>query len=205
MERKAEETMGSEKGDRLIRVDELKKGFFWFLMLAGIVLMVYFTLTLIINMVYAADLAGGGVNVVLEEPVFEDGNLVKEAEAVALHGVSGWVAAFSPWLATNAYYLALGAIFFAIGYVLTPMREEKLAVSLFKMRILGWYLVLVVLIMLILGVDRVFFLPHEAKTEVLAWIDWYIFEFLAHLVWAVVIAILAMFFLRVRRKKQTTD
>lgn len=171
----------------LMRVDTLKRGFFWLLMLIGMVLIVYFTLSMIINMVFAADLAGEGVSAATEG-----------GETITLHAISGWVAVFSPWLALNAYLLTLGTIFFGIGYVMTPKKEDKLAVSLFKMRILGWYLVLVVLLMVVLGTDRIFFLTSAAKEGALAWIDWYIFEYLAHIVWAAILAILAVFFLRVR-------
>ena len=66
-------------------------------------------------------------------------------------------------------------------------------------------LVLVVLLMVVLGTDRIFFLTSAAKEGALAWIDWYIFEYLAHIVWAVIIVVLAVFFLRVGRKGQPGD
>jgi uncharacterized membrane protein YqhA len=83
---------------------------------------------------------------------------------------------------------------------MTQEKEDKLAVSLFKMLIFGWYLVPVVLLMVVLGTDRIFFMPSAAKESTLAWIDWYIFEYLAHIVWAVIMAILAVFFLRIGRR-----
>ena len=186
--------MEERKEAGLVHVDTLKKGFFWLLMLIGMVLVVYFTLSMIINMVFAADLAGEGVSAATEG-----------GETITLHGISGWVAVFSPWLALNAYLLTLGTIFFGIGYVMTPKQEDGLAVSLFKMRILSWYLVLVVLLMVVLGTDRIFFLTSAAKEGALAWIDWYIFEYLAHIVWAVILAVLAFFFLRVGRKGLAGD
>ncbi|WP_287155203.1 hypothetical protein [Candidatus Solincola tengchongensis] len=173
-----------------------EKRFFRFLMIAGLLLVVYFTLTLVINMVYGVDLAGKGVLTVIREPQYQDGEMVDQGESVVLHGVSGWVAAFSPWLAVNGNLLALGLVLFGIGFALTQRREGRLAVTAFKLHVLAWYLMGVVLLMLVLGVDRVYFLPHAAKSGVLAWIDWYIFEFLAHLIWAAVVACLAVFFLR---------
>jgi hypothetical protein len=186
--------MERKKETSLEKVDTQKRGFFWMLMLIGMVLIVYFTLSMVINMVFAADLAGDGVAAATEG-----------GETITLHGISGWVAVFSPWLALNAYLLTLGTIFFGIGYVMTLQKEDKLAVSLFKMRILGWYLALVVLLMVVLGTDRIFFLTSAAKEGALAWIDWYIFEYLAHIVWAVILAILAVFFLRVGRKSPAGD
>lgn len=186
--------MDRKKEAGLMRVDTSKKGFFWLLMLVGMVLIAYFTLSMVINMVFAAELAGDGVSVAAEG-----------GETITLHGFSGWVAVFSPWLAINAYLLTLGTIFFGIGYVMTPKKEDKLAVSLFKMRILGWYLALVVLLMVVLGTERIFFLPSAAKEGALAWIDWYILEYLAHIVWAVILSILAVFLLRVGRKNPEGD
>lgn len=178
-----------------------EKSFFRFLMVAGLLLLAYFTITLVINMIYGVDLAGKGVLTVIREPQYQDGEVVDQGESVVLHGISGWVAAFSPWLAVNGNLLALGVILFGVGFALTPRREDRLPVTVFKLRLLGWYLVAVVLLMLILGVDRVYFLPHAAKSGVLAWIDWYVFEFLAHLVWATVVACLALFYLRYGGKK----
>ncbi|RJP30352.1 MAG: hypothetical protein C4536_09960 [Actinobacteria bacterium] len=176
-----------------------RRSLYWYLMVVGLVLIAYFTLNLIINVVYAVDASSQGVLVVLEEPLYENGSLAREAVTTTLHGASGWAAAFAPWLALNAYLLALGVIFFAIGYMQTPVEEERLPVSLFKLRLLGGYLLALAAVMVILGFDRIFFLPHEAKTGSLAWIDWYLFEFLAHVVWAAVIALLAVFLLRVQR------
>ena len=186
--------MKDKKETDPVRVDTLKRGFFWLLMLVGMVLIVYFTLVMIINMVYAADFAVEGVSAAAEG-----------GETITLQGLSGWVAFFSPWLVLNVYLLALGAIFFCIGYVMTPKKEEKLAVSLFKMRILGWYLVLVVLLMVVLETDRVYFLQNVISEGTIAWIDWYIFEYLAHIVWAVVLAVMAVFLLRVQRKDLLGD
>jgi len=186
--------MERKNEDGLVSVDTMRRGFFWMLMLIGMVLIVYFTLSMAINMVFAADLAGDGVAAATEG-----------GETITIHGISGWVAVFSPWLALNAYLLTLGTIFFGIGYVMTQKKEDKLAVSLFKMRILGWSIVLVVLLMVVLGTDRIFFLPSAAKEGALAWIDWYIFEYLAHIVWAGILAILAVFFLRVGRRAPAGD
>jgi hypothetical protein len=185
--RKHMETGGKETG---------KKGFFRFLALVGLVLVAYFTLNIVINMVYGVDLAGKGAVVVVREPRYQGDQLVDEGESVVLHGVSGWVSAFAPWLAVNANLLALGVILFGIGFTLTAREPEKSAVTLFKLRILAWYLLAVALLMLVLGIDRIYFLPHAETGGVLGWIDWYIFEFLAHVVWATIVAILAIFFLR---------
>ena len=182
-----------------------KKDFFWFLALAGLILVAYFTLNLAINMVYGVDLAGKGAVIVVREPRYQGDQLVDEGESVVLHGVSGWVAAFSPWLAVNANLLALGVMLFGIGFALTGRDPEKLAVTLFKLRILACYLLAVVLLMLVLGIDRVYFLPRAETGGVLGWIDWYIFEFLAHIVWAAIIAALAVFFLRYAEKGQGKD
>jgi hypothetical protein len=194
-----------KKSGEGVSVDTAKRGFFWFLMLLGIIFMVYFTLSMIINIVYGVDLAGKGVNVVIREAVFENGTMVKEAETVLLSGVSGWVAVFGPWIAVNVYLLILGGVFFAIGYALTPKKEDRVAVSLFKARMLGGYLAVVALLVLSLGLDRVFFVPHEVAVGTLGWIDWYIFEFLAYLFWAVILAVLAVFFLRVQGKSPPGD
>lgn len=191
---------GKEKEARSVRLDSARRGFFWFLMLAGLVLIVYFTLNMAINLVFGIDSANQGVTVVTREPAYENGSLVQEGESQVLSGVSGWVAVFAPWLAVNAYYLALGALIFGIGYVMTPKTEERVPVSLLKMRMLACYLVLVALLMVILGLDRVYFLPRAAVGGALAWIDWYIFEFLAHIVWAVVLALMAAFLFRVGRR-----
>jgi hypothetical protein len=163
-------------------------------MLMGMILVVYFTLSMIINMVFAADVAGEGVSAGTQA-----------GETITLHGLSGWVAVFSPWLALNAYLLTLGTIFFGIGYVMTPKAEDRLAVSLFKMRIFGCYLVLVVLLMVVLGTDRIFFLPSADKEGALGWIDWYIFEYLAHIVWPAILSVAAVFFLRVGRGGRVGD
>lgn len=172
------------------------KGFFRFLVWIGLVLVAYFSLNLVINMIYGVDLAGKGVAVVIRDPRFQDSQLVDEGESVVLQGVSGWVAAFAPWLALNANLLVLGLLFFAIGFALTVRDRERLTLTLFKLRILAWYLLAVALLMLVLGIDRVYFLPHAEVSGVLGWIDWYVFEFLAHVIWAAIIVILSVFFLR---------
>ncbi|MGQ9536113.1 MAG: hypothetical protein ACUVT4_02625 [Actinomycetota bacterium] len=170
--------------------------FFRFLSAAGLILVGYFTLTMIINMIFGVDLANKGVLTVIKEPQYQDGELVDQGESIVLYGVSGWVAGFAPWLAVNGNLLTLGVVLFGIGFALTSRREDKFAVTVFKLRILAWYLLGVALLMIFLGGDRVYFLPHPAKNGVLAWIDWYIFEFLAHVIWAALISCLAIFFLR---------
>lgn len=192
--------MAEEKGKGLLGVDTPRKGFFWLLMAIGLILMAYFAVNMVFNAIYAVDLAGKGVAVVLKEAEYDQqGQMVKEPEITTLHGVSGWVESFAPWLATSAYILALGAIFFALGYVCTRRREEKLAVSLYKMRLLGGCLAAVALLMVVLGCDRVFFIQHGGRESVLDWTNWYILEFLAHIVWALVLGVLSLFYLRVQR------
>lgn len=182
-----------------VRIDEPRKGFFWFVMLVGLVLMAYFTLNMVLNCVFAVDLAGDGVKVVLKEAVYDDaGNPVGQPEVVVLHGVTGWVEGFAPWLAVNGFVVSLGALLFGLGYVMTERRRENAAVSIFKMRLLAAYLSLLALLMLLLGVDRVFFIPRGYGEGVLAWTDWYVLEFLAHCIWAVVLVSLAAFFLGVK-------
>ena len=181
-----------------MRVEEPRRGFFWFMMLAGTALIAYFTLNIAFNCVFAVDLAGDGVNVVLKEAEYDDaGNLVVPPEVLTLHGVTGWVEGFAPWMAVNGFTLALGSLLFGLGYVMTERKKEKAAVSVFKMRALGWYLCLVAALMIALGVDRVFFIPHGIGEGVLSWMDWYVLEFLGHTVWAAVLLVMAAFFLRV--------
>ncbi|MDY6796800.1 MAG: hypothetical protein SWK76_16180 [Actinomycetota bacterium] len=189
-----------KKAGKLVRVDTVKGGFFWFLMIIGAVLIVFFTLNMIINFIYGADLAGKGVSVVIKDAVYEDGTQVSKAEVAVLHGVSGWVAVFGPWMAVNANYIVLGAIFFAIGYVMTAKDEDKLPVSIFKARMLGAYLALVSIFLFTLGIDRIFFISHEARVGTLSWIDWYIFEFMAYVVWAAILGIMAVFLVKLGAK-----
>jgi hypothetical protein len=191
--------MEKENGVGMVKVDTTGKTFFWFLMLVGVILIAYFTINLVINAIYAVDLAGDGVSVVQKEAVVENGQVIEQPEVLVLHGVTGWVENFSPWLAVNTYVLALGAIFLGLGYVMILKKEDKVAVSLYKMRLLGGYFMVVAALMLGLGMDRVFFIPHGHKPTVLTWTNWYILEFLAHLIWAVVLAVLSFFYLRVRR------
>lgn len=191
--------MEKENGMGMVKVDTPGKTFFWFLMLVGVILIAYFTINLVINAIYAVDLAGDGVSVVQKEAVVENGQVIEQPEVLVLHGVTGWVENFSPWLAVNTYVLALGAIFLGLGYVMILKKEDKVAVSLYKMRLLGGYFMVVAALMLGLGMDRVFFIPHGHKPTVLTWTNWYILEFLAHLIWAVVLAVLSFFYLRVRR------
>ncbi len=181
-----------------IKVDAPGRSFFWFLMLAGILLIAYFSLNMVVNFIYAVDLAGDGIQVVLEDAVVEGGQVVEEADVIILRGMSGWVESFAPWLAVNASTMFLGAFIFALGYMMTGRRKERVAVSLFKMRMLGSYMALLALIILILGMDRVFFIPHGARPTFLSWFDWYVMEFLAHIIWAVLLAVLSCFFLRVK-------
>ncbi|NPV59564.1 MAG: hypothetical protein HPY75_07865 [Actinobacteria bacterium] len=179
-------------------MEETRRGFFWFMMVAGLVIIAYFTLNMAFNFVFAVDLAGDGVNVVLKEAEYDDGgNLIAPPEVLTLHGVTGWVEGLAPWMAVNGFTLALGSLLLGLGYVMTGRMREKAAVSIFKMRLLGWYLGLVAALMFVLGVDRVFFIPHGVGEGLLSWMDWYVLEFLAHTVWAVVLLVLAAFFLRV--------
>jgi hypothetical protein len=191
--------MEKKEGMDMVKVDAPGRNFFWFLMLIGVILIAYFSFNIIMNAIYAVDLSGKGVNVVLKEAVVENNTVISEPEIITLHGVTGWVENFSTWLAVNAYILALGTIFFGAGYILTAKKDDKVAVSLFKMRILGGYMLVLSLLMLVLGIDRVYFIPHGAKSSVLVWMDWYVLEFLAHIIWAVVLAALSIFYLRVKR------
>ncbi len=188
-----------KEGMDMVKVDAPGRNFFWFLMLIGVILIIYFSFNLIMNAVYAVDLAGKGVNVVLKEAVVENNTVISEPEVIVLHGVTGWVESFSTWLAVNANLLALGTIFFGLGYIFTVKKEDKVAVSLFKMRLLGGYMLALSILMLALGIDRVYFIPHGAKPSVLSWMDWNVLEFLAHLIWGVVLAALSIFYLRVKR------
>ncbi len=182
-----------------LRVDKPRRGYPWYLMLVGLVLMSYFSINMIMNCVFAVDLSSDGMRVVQREAIYDDsGNLVREPEVIVLQGVSGWVEGFAPWLAVNGYIISLGALLFGLGYVMTERKKDKLEVSLFKMRILGCYLCLLALLMLALGLDRVFFIPHGPKEGVLDWMDWYILEFMAHSVWVVVLAAMGTFFLKIR-------
>jgi hypothetical protein len=187
----------NDKKSRPISVDAPGKPFFWFLMLVGMVLIAYFTFNMVVNFVYAVDLAGDGIQVVLKDAVVVDGQMDEEAEVTVLRGVSGWVEGFAPWLALNAFTLFIGVFIFGTGYVMTARDEDKLAVSLFKMRILACYLALLALLMLVLGVDRIFFIPHAERAAFLSWFDWYVIELLAHIIWAVLLAIFSVFFMRV--------
>ena len=191
--------MDKRKVSRRVRVDSPGRPFFWFVMLAGMILIAYFSLTMVMNFTYAIDLAGDGVQVVLEEAVIADGQVVEEPEVVVLHGINGWVESFAPWLAVNAFTLFLGVFLFGLGYTMTGRKEEGVAVAMFKMRILGGYLAVLSLLMLVLGVDRVFFIPHGPRATFLSWFDWYVMEFLAHLIWAVLLMVFAVFFMRVDR------
>ncbi|OFW55635.1 MAG: hypothetical protein A2Y75_05470 [Candidatus Solincola sediminis] len=182
------------------KVDKQGKNYFWLLMLIGLILITYFSINMLINFINGVDLAGVGISVVQKEALVDNnGEIVTPAEVIVFHGISGWVESFSPWLALNGYLLALGSIFFGLGYVMTRRREEKLAVSLFKMRLFAGYLFLIALMMLILGIDRVFFIPHGPKPTVLLWTNWYILEFLAHILWAAVLGVLFVFFFKVRQ------
>ncbi len=193
--------MRADGDDRKTRAEEGGRPFLRILAAAGLVLVAYFTLNLLINMVYGVDLSGKGVVTVIREPQYQDGQLVDEGESVVLKGVSGWVAAFAPWLALNANVLALGVIFYGLGFALTKRDEKKLPVTVFKLRIFASYLLAVSLLLVVLGLDRVYFLPHAETTGVLGWIDWYVFEFLAHVVWAVVITLFSMYFFLYGRGK----
>lgn len=192
--------MREKRAPGTVATDTPGRGYFWFLMLVGLVLVAYFSVNLAFNAVYAADNASNGVPVVWKDAVYDDsGQVVSGPEGVVLHGFSGWVEAFSPWLAMNAYILALGTLFFGLGYVMTRRREDGAAVSIFKVRMLGGYIALVSLLMLVFGVDRVYAVPHGHKGTVLAWTSWYVLEFLAHIVWAVVLGALSVFCMRVQR------
>lgn len=179
--------------------------FLWFLAVIGLILIAYFTINIALNLAFAVDSASKGVPVVWKEATYdESGQMVSGPEGVVLRGINAWVEELAPWLATNTYLLVLGSIFLAFGLAYALARREggELAVFLFEMRLLGAYLGLVALLMVALGIDRVYFIPHGPRSGTLGWIDWYILEFLAHILWAAVLAVLAAFYLRLRGKDE---
>ncbi len=200
-----------EANEDILMLNDASRTFHACLKVIGVILMLYFALNMIEKAVVAVDLAGQsrGVTVTVGEktvsvPVLaknEDGGYVvveqevTDSETITLHGPSAWSAYYAVWLSANAIYLFIGAVLYGAGFLMTPKRKDRLSATLFKQKLLGMGLALVSVLIMVNGINRVFFLPHEPLRGFLYNVDWYVVEFLAQTVWGLAIAVMAAFFL----------
>jgi len=129
-----------EPEEELVPLREGRYGAAWFVMLVGLMVVLYFYIALVI------------FNVIAVKGVLD-----------RYEGPSSWVRDMAPWLANNAMLLVLGSALFLVGYSMTLRRKGRFVRERLILRLFGVGTGLISLALLVLGADYFFFLPRELQ------------------------------------------